>query len=221
MAWSPAAPTGWPGPRIAGWRPGRASAWIAATASGLVIAQCAVLLSGFRPGHAIPVTADRTVGARLTAGLRALGGTVAVPADPGLDLIAGRPAVAHQGAVADVLRATDRAAIASFTGSAARAVASQQFSAIVVELNTDLAGFPPDLTRYYRRCPQMLLSAVPAGWFRPVTGARARPAWVWLPVGRGSCAAAAAVLSGSRTAQVAAHIRPPARSRGTASGGAM
>ena len=207
--------------RIAGWRPGRAGAWVAATASGLVIAQCAVLLSGFRPGHAIPVTADRAVGARLTAGLRALGGTVAVPADPGLDLIAGRPTVAHQGAVADVLRATDRTAIASFTGSAARAVASQRFSAIVVELNTDLAGFPSDLNRYYRRCPQMLLSAVPTGWFRPVTGARARPAWVWLPVGRGSCAVAAAVLSGSPTGQVAAHIRPPARSTGAASGGAM
>jgi Dolichyl-phosphate-mannose-protein mannosyltransferase len=208
-------------PRIAGWRTGRAGAWVAATASGLVIAQLAVLVSGFRPGHAVPVTADRGVGTRLTAGLRALGGTVAVPADPGLDLIAGQPAVAHQGAVADVLRATDRTAIASFTGSAARAVALQRFSAIVVELNTDLAGFPPDLNRYYRRCPQMLLSGVPTGWFRPVTGARARPAWVWLPVGRGSCAAAAAVLSGSGTAQVAAHTRPPARSRGAASGGAM
>jgi 4-amino-4-deoxy-L-arabinose transferase-like glycosyltransferase len=208
-------------PRIAGWRPGRAGAWVAATASGLVIAQLAVLLSGFRPGHAIPVTADRTVGARLTAGLRALGGTVAVPADPGLDLIAGRPAVAHQGAVADVLRATDRTAIASFTGSAARAVTSRRFSAIVVEQNTDLAGFPSDLNRYYRRCPQMLLSAVPTGWFRPVTGARARPAWVWLPVGRGSCAAVAAVLSGSRAAQVAAQTGPPARSRAAASGGAM
>jgi len=210
--------------RIAGWRANRSGGWIAAAASGLVIAQLAVLVSGFRPAQAIPVTADRAIGARLTAGLRALGGTVAVPADPGLDLIAGQPAVAHQGAVADVLRATDRNAIVSFTRSAARAVAGQRFSAIIIEQTDDLADFPSDLNRYYRRCPQMLLSDVPSAWFRPVTGARVRPVWVWLPVGRGSCAAAAAVLSGSGTGQVAAQTRPLARplarSRGTASNGA-
>jgi hypothetical protein len=210
--------------RIAGWRANRSGGWIAAAASGLVIAQLAVLVSGFRPAQAIPVTADRAIGARLTAGLRALGGTVAVPADPGLDLIAGQPAVAHQGAVADVLRATDRNAIVSFTRSAARAVAGQRFSAIIIEQTDDLADFPSDLDRYYRRCPQMLLSDVPSAWFRPVTGARVRPVWVWLPVGRGSCAAAAAVLSGSGTGQVAAQTRPLARplarSRGAASNGA-
>ncbi|MGA2828425.1 MAG: glycosyltransferase family 39 protein [Streptosporangiaceae bacterium] len=210
--------------RIAGWRANRSGGWIAAAASGLVIAQLAVLVSGFRPAQAIPVTADRAIGARLTAGLRALGGTVAVPADPGLDLIAGQPAVAHQGAVADVLRATDRNAIVSFTRSAARAVAGQRFSAIIIEQTDDLADFPSDLNRYYRRCPQMLLSDVPSAWFRPVTGARVRPVWVWLPVGRGSCAAAAAVLSGSGTGQVAAQTRPLARplarSRGAASNGA-
>jgi len=210
--------------RIAGWRANRSGGWIAAAASGLVIAKLAVLVSGFRPAQAIPVTADRAIGARLTAGLRALGGTVAVPADPGLDLIAGQPAVAHQGAVADVLRATDRNAIVSFTRSAARAVAGQRFSAIIIEQTDDLADFPSDLDRYYRRCPQMLLSDVPSAWFRPVTGARVRPVWVWLPVGRGSCAAAAAVLSGSGTGQVAAQTRPLARplarSRGAASNGA-
>ena len=213
--------------RIRDWRAGQAGGWVAAAASGLVVAQLAFLVSGFRPGQAIPGTADRAVGARLTAGVRALGGTVAVPADPGLDLIAGRPAVAHQGAVADLLRATDQIAISSFTHSAARAVATQRFSAIIIEQNTDLAGFPPDLSRYYRRCPQMLLSGVPHARFRPVTGARVRPVWVWLPAGRGSCAAAARVLDGSGTGQVTAQPRSPARSprpqarsRGAESGGA-
>ena len=117
---------------------------------------------------------------------------------------------AHQGAVADVLRATDRSAITSFTRSAARAVAMRQFSAIIVELNTDLDGFPADLNRYYRRCPQMLLSGVPAAWFRPVTGARARPAWVWLPDGRGSCAAVARLLDGYGAFPAAAQSRRPA-----------
>ncbi len=198
--------------RIPRWRPGRAGPWIAALAGTLVIAQLVLLFSGFRPARAIPVRADRSVGARLTAGVRALGGTVAIPSDPGLDLAAGQPGVAHQGAVADVLRATNRAAIASFTRSAARAVAARRFSAIITEQSADLDGFPPDLGRFYRRCPQMLLSAVPQAWFRPVTGARVRPAWVWLPVGRGSCTAAAALLGGSAASQVTARSRPPGRS---------
>ena len=73
------------------WRRGPGRALGRAAASGLVIVQLAVLVSGFRPGQAIPASADRAVGARLTAGVRALGGTVAVPADPGLDLMAGLP----------------------------------------------------------------------------------------------------------------------------------
>ncbi len=199
--------------RVPRWRPGRAGPWVAAVAGMMVIAQLAVLLSGFRPAQAIPVRADRGVGTRLTAGVHALGGTVAIPSDPGLDLAAGQPGVAHEGAVADVLRATNRAAIASFTRSAARAVAAQRFRAIITEQSTDLDGFPADLGRYYHRCPQMLLSGVPRAWFRPVTGARVRPAWVWLPVGRGSCTAAAALLDGSAVSQVTAQSQPPGRSR--------
>jgi hypothetical protein len=198
--------------RISRWQPGRAGPWVAAVAGTLVVAQIALLFAGFRPAQAIPVRADRGVGMRLTAGVHALGGTVAIPSDPGLDLAAGQPGVAHQGAVADVLRATNRAAIASFTRSAARAVAAQRFSAIITEQNTDLDGFPPDLGRYYHRCRQMLLSGVPQAWFRPVTGARVRPAWVWLPVGRGSCTATAALLDGSAVSQVTAQSQPPGRS---------
>jgi hypothetical protein len=198
--------------RISRWQPGRAGPWVAAVAGTLVVAQIALLFAGFRPAQAIPVRAHRGVGMRLTAGVHALGGTVAIPSDPGLDLAAGQPGVAHQGAVADVLRATNRAAIASFTRSAARAVAAQRFSAIITEQNTDLDGFPPDLGRYYHRCRQMLLSGVPQAWFRPVTGARVRPAWVWLPVGRGSCTATAALLDGSAVSQVTAQSQPPGRS---------
>ena len=47
--------------------------------AGLVIVQVAVLAAGFRPGRAIPSDANRAVGLRLVAGVRALGGTVAIP----------------------------------------------------------------------------------------------------------------------------------------------
>ena len=200
--------------RIANWRTGRFGRWVAAAAGGLVIAQLAVLVSGFHPSRAIPASADLVVGWHLIAGVRALGGMVAVPADPGLGLIAGQPAVAQQAAASDVLRASDRTAIESFTRSLARAIAAHRFSAIITELDSDLEGFPSDLARFYRRCPQMLLAGVPSAVFRPVAGALARPVSVWLPVGRGSCAMAVRVLDGPADGEPSARHFPASRSGG-------
>jgi hypothetical protein len=182
--------------RIASWRAARIGRWVAAGAAALVIAQLAILVSGFHPGQVIPTDADRAVGWRLTSGMRALGGTIAVPSDPGLELLAGLPPVAHQGATDDVLRASDPAAIASFRRSAAGAVAARRFSAIVTEDAGPPDGYPPNLMRYYRRCPQTLLPGVPRALFQPVAGPPGRPVYVWLPVGAASCAATLRVLDG-------------------------
>ena len=161
---------------LAGLALGSGSAWWAAAASGvLVLAQSAFLLTGFHPSQAIPTSADRAVGERLIAGMRALGGTIAVPADPGLSLLAGMPPTAHQDAVYDVLRATDQAAIASFRRSAANAVAARRFSAIITDGPGPPLGYPPSLSRYYRQCPQPLLAGVPAALFRPVAGSQRPP----------------------------------------------
>jgi hypothetical protein len=78
--------------RLASWRAGLTGRWVAAVAAALVIAQMAVLVNGFRPARAIPTNADRAVGLRLESGMRALGGTVAVPSDPGLGMLVGLPA---------------------------------------------------------------------------------------------------------------------------------
>jgi hypothetical protein len=180
--------------RLAGWRAGLAGRWAAAAAAALVIAQLAVLADGFRVSQAIPTNADRAAGQRLVAGMRALGGTIAVPTDPGLDLLAGLPPVAHQGATDDVLRASDQAVIASFRRSAARAVAARRFSAIVTENAGPPDGFPADLVRTYRRCPQTLLPGLPPGVFQPVAGPPGRPVYLWLPAGA-SCAATAGTLN--------------------------
>jgi hypothetical protein len=182
--------------RIAGWHAGWLGRWVAAVAAALVIAQLAVLVSGFRPGWAIPADGDRAVGWRLTSGMRAVGGTIAVPSDPGLGLLAGLPAVAHQGAADDVLRASDPAGRAIFETSAARAVAARRFSAIVTENAGPPDGFPRDLMRYYRRCPQTLLPGVPPALFQAVAGPPGRPVYVWLPVGGASCAATVRALDG-------------------------
>jgi hypothetical protein len=194
--------------RIAGWRPGQVRHWAAAAAAALVAAQLAVLVNGFHPGRAIPTSADRAVGWRLIAGMRAFGGGIAVPSDPGLGLLAGLPAVAHQGAADDVLRAAGTTGTASFRSSAARAVAARRFSAIVTENTGPPDGFPRDLTRYYRRCPQTLLAGVPSAVFQAVAGPPGRPTYVWLPTGGASCAAAIRALDG------AAAAAPPAGAGG-------
>jgi hypothetical protein len=193
----------------------RTVSWLAATARRhapmaaglLVIAQLAVLAAGFRPGPAIPASADRSAGLRLAAGLRAVGGTVAVPADPALAVMAGLPAVEDQFAAVDVLRASDPSAKATFTRSVARAVATRRFTMIITELDGDLRGFPPDLSRYYHRCPQMPLDGIPPAPFRKSPAIQ--PVSVWLPVGPGSCAAVAHALTGPPAA--AAPARPGIR----------
>jgi hypothetical protein len=195
--------------RIPGWHPGNAGRYAATAAGVLVIAQMMVLATGVRLGQAIPADADRAAGLRLTAGLRALGGTIAIPADPALALMAGLPEVEDQLAAVDVLRASDPAAQASFTRSAATAIASQRFTVIITEINGDLRGFPADLSRYYRRCPQMPLAGIQPAPFR--NGSGVQPVSVWLPVGHGSCAAVARALTGSPAAGSMA--RPGTQSR--------
>ena len=182
------------GERNAGRHSVRARQWLGAVVAGLVVAQVTVLATGFRPSRAIPSNADRAAGLRLMAGVRALGGTVLIPADPGLALMAGLPPGEDQVATADVLHASDQAAQAAFTGSVARAVAQQQFTAIMTRLPTDLRGFPADLTRYYFRCPQMPLIGLPAAPFQAGTGAAGQQVSLWLPVGRGSCVASLRAL---------------------------
>jgi len=176
---------------------GRPPSRTSVAAGVLVLAQTARLLSGFHPSWAIPTGADQAVGDRLVAGLRAFGGSVAVPADPGLSVLAGMAPVAHQDAAYDVLRGTDQAAIASFSISVADAVAGRRYSAIITDDPGPPLGYPPSLRRYYRPCPQPLLAGVPAGLFLPVAGINIRPAAVWLPDGSESCQAAVAILDGA------------------------
>ncbi len=174
--------------------------WPAAAAGALVFAQVILLLAGCHPSRAVPAAADRDVGKRLVAGLRGLGGDVAVPADPGLSLLAGMALAAHQDAAYDVLRGTNQAAIASFRSGVAAAVAARRFSAIITDGPGLPQGYPPSLSRYYRLCPQPLLARVPAGLFRPVAGISARPAALWLPLGGSlSCQAAVSLLDGAGT----------------------
>lgn len=169
-----------------------ASRWRGAVAGALVLLQIAVLAtSTFAVDRMVPSTAERRVGDRLRTWIGGFGGPVAVFSDPGLNVAAGLPPMAHRAAVYDVLRGTDRTARVRLERSIADAVAGRRFAAIVVEHPADLDGFPPGLTRYYRPCPERLMANVPDEAFGPIGGAPLRPRTLWLPLGRGSCAEAA------------------------------
>jgi hypothetical protein len=176
------------------WRPSPGGRWIPVAVSGLVLVQIGVLAGGFRLSQAFPPNADRLANQRLVAAARALGGTVAIPADPEIAVTAGLPPTEDMVAAADVLRAKDQGPKNIFMTSLTRDLVTQQFSGIITEFNGDLRGFRMDLLRrYYHRCPQTPLDGVLSVPFS--ANASALPVTVWLPVGHGlSCAAVVRIL---------------------------
>ena len=181
---------------LAGLALGGASGRVVTASGVLVLAQAVFLLAVSHPSQAIPASAARAAGDRLAAGMRALGGTVTVPAEPGLSLLAGMAPTAHPGAVYDVLRASDPAATASYRHSAEEAVTARAFSAIIADGSGPPLYDPPSLTRDYQECLQPL-AGVPATLLVPVAGAGVRPAVVWIPRGDRSCQSAISILEGA------------------------
>ena len=171
---------------------------VATVAGVLILAQTVFLLASSHPSSALPASAGRAVGMRLVAGMRALGGDVAAPGDPSLSLQAGMTTVAVQGAVYDVVRATDQAGTASYLHSAAAAVKAWQFSAIISSGNGKALYNPPGLLTYYQECLQAL-PAGPATLLIPIGRKQPVPAVVWIPRG-GSCQHALSILNGGRAA---------------------
>jgi hypothetical protein len=167
------------------------------TAAGLlVLAQSIILVAGFHPSQAIPTSADRAVGERLIAGMRAFGGDVAVPADPALSLLAGMAPAAHPAAASDVLQATDRTAIASFRRGAEEAITRRRFSAFITDSLAPPLFDPHALSQDYHECVQPVPTL-----FVPVPGHAARPAVVWIPWRGVSCQAALSTLEGGKAAR--------------------
>jgi hypothetical protein len=180
--------------------PGRSSTGrgVTTVAGVLILAQSVFLLATSHPFRAIPASTDRAAGERLIAGMRALGGDVAVPSEPSLSLQAGMTPAAHPGAVYDVVRATDQAGIASYMQSAGAAVKARQFSAIISPGAGKALYNPPYLLKYYQECLQSL-PAGPTTVLIPVAGRQPSPAVVWIPRG-GSCQHALSILSGGKAA---------------------
>jgi len=171
---------------------------VTTVAGVLILAQSVFLLATSHPSRALPASSARAVGMRLIAGMRALGGDVAVATDPSLSLQAGMGPSAAPGAVYDVLRATDRAGIVSYRRSAAAAVRDQQFSAIISSGGGKALAGPPQLLEYYQECLQPL-PAGPATLLIPVGRNQPSPAVVWIPRG-GSCQRVLSILNSGTAA---------------------
>jgi hypothetical protein len=187
-------------PSIGGPSPGRSATVprVAAVAGVLVLAQTVFLLASSQPSRALPPSAGPAVSERLIAGMRALGGDIAVPSEPSLGLRAGMTPAAHPGAVYDVVRATDRTGIASYLASAGVAVKARQFSAIISPGAGKALFNPPYLLDYYQECLQSL-PAGPDTVLIPVAGHQPRPAVVWIPRGD-SCQRVLRILGGGKAA---------------------
>jgi hypothetical protein len=183
---------------LAGLALGGPARWVTTAAGALVLAQTVFLLASSHPSSAIPTSADRAAGERLVAGMRALGGDAVDPADPSLSLQAGMAPAAVPGGVFDVLRATDKAGIASYRRSSYEAVKTRQFSAIIDSGGGQPLYNPPDLVRYYEECLQPPSASGSATLLVPVARSRARAAVVWIPRGRGSCQDVITVLDGGK-----------------------
>jgi hypothetical protein len=169
---------------------------VTTVAGVLILAQSVFLLASSHPSRALPASAGRAVGMRLIAGMRALGGDVAVPGDPSMSLQAGMAPAAVQGAAYDVMRATSKAGSASYRHSAAAAVKARQFSAIISSGNGKALYNPPGLLTYYQECLQSL-PAGPGTLLFPAGRSQPRPAVVWIPRG-GSCQHTLSILSGGK-----------------------
>jgi len=180
---------------LAGLALGSPIRWLIPATGLLVLAQTALLLTGFH--LAIPSAADRAAGERLAAGMRALGGNVYVPAEPSLSLLAGMTPFAHPGAVFDIVRATDPPGIESYRTSAEKALAAHQYSAIISNSPGRPLFNPPNLTKEYQECQQPL-PAGPGTLLVPVAGGAARPAVVWIPRGSGTCQSVISVLNSGK-----------------------
>jgi hypothetical protein len=157
----------------------------------LVYAACLIQLGRmiYDPFHRIPMREDREAGARVVAEISSLRGDVFVPSAGYLARLAGKPPSAHSAALYDVLRGPDGEVREGLVSEITRAFGEKRFAAIVLDSGfgrecSDLkdqivAWFCRELRANYSIDRSILSNSER---FFPVTGVKARPDAVYLPV---------------------------------------
>jgi hypothetical protein len=145
---------------------------------GAVLVQLVMLASD--PRAQLPTAADRQAGERLTARLAGLGPSVVVPSHPYLAARASGHAHAHAMAIADLLHLAPGPVADALQRDMRQALCEHRFSAVVTN---GPWRYQAELLRDYGP-PLPLPELGDAFW--PVTGARTRPAAVYMPRASGA-----------------------------------
>jgi hypothetical protein len=149
-----------------------------AAAERIVYAACLVQLAAlvYNPLPLVPSRADAAAGRALVAALRACEGDVLMAHHGYLPVLAGKTSHAHGVAVSDImLRDRDGRGGRRLVREFEEAIRSRAFGAIVLDT---WWWFQKDIDEHYVRS-RRLFDDKNAFW--PVTGARSRPEWIYVP----------------------------------------
>ncbi len=141
----------------------------------LVLAQFALL--AYKPWQQLPSTRDRVAGEQVVESLRRVPGEVWVPRHPYLAAMAGKPWLAHELALQDVLRPTHTSRARELLAEIQAAARARRFALLVLD---DQSWVHHEFSPYYRLGAQMF-GTDETDLFWPKTGYVTRPDFVWMP----------------------------------------
>jgi hypothetical protein len=141
----------------------------------LLLAQFAVL--AYKPWQQLPSDRDRAAGEQVVESLRRVPGEVWVPRHPYLAVMAGKPWLAQELALQDVLRRPETPQARQLLAEIRAAARARRFSLVVLD---DETWVHHEFQRYYRLGAQMF-GAGETDLFWPKTGYVTRPDFVWMP----------------------------------------
>jgi len=149
----------------------RAEAFVAL----LLVAQFAVL--AYKPWQQVPTAADRAAGDQIVASLKRVDGEVWVPRHPYLAAMAGKPWLAHELALQDVLRPVTTPTAEALRAEIVDAARRHRFALVVID---DETWVHDTIAPTYQHVAEMFGANEP-DLFWPKTGFVTRPDFVWAP----------------------------------------
>ena len=141
----------------------------------LLLAQFALL--AYKPWQLLPSAADRAAGEQIVESLKRVPGPVWVPRHPYLAELAGKPSLAHELALQDVLRSGSSEQSAPLRAEIQAAARTRRFDLLVLD---DETWVHHEFAPYYRHAAEMF-AANESGLFWPRSGFVTRPDFVWVP----------------------------------------
>ena len=140
----------------------------------LYLVQLAMLL--YSPRAQVPTANDLTLGHQLVEIIAQAEGDVYLPWHSHIGALAGKRSFAHSQAAHDVFRAGDPEKKQRILDDIARAIREQRFRLIILDRRRDVWLGPEFEAKYVR-----VGAVFDRDGFFPLTGARTRPEWIYMP----------------------------------------